>query len=133
MRYNSFLDKLIRFLQEPIQEIVIIQHFFIVTGLNSTVVNRRSGERQVAISDNIFPFHATYCLLAAVSQKMPNIVLYNQRREERLVAVSHNIFPFHAAYCLLAAVSQNRTIFHATTFPAVISFLNDKFGALKLQ
>jgi len=108
MRYYSFLDKLMKwFLQEPIEEIVIVQHLFIVTGLNSNVVNRRSGERQVAISENILPFHATYCLLAA---------------EERQVAISHNIFPFHAAYCLLAAVSQNRTIFHATTFESFGSY-----------
>ena len=123
MRYYSFLDKLMKwFLQEPIEEIVIVQHLFIVTGLNSNVVNRRRGERQVAISENILPFHATYCLLAAVSQNMPNIVLYNQRSEERQVAISHNIFPFHAAYCLLAAVSQNRTIFHATTFESFGSY-----------
>ena len=49
-------------------------------------------------------------------------------------AMSHNIFPFHATYypfCLPAAMTVWSSMPQLLSLPAIITFLNDKYRALK--
>ena len=49
-------------------------------------------------------------------------------------AMSHNIFPFHATYysfCLPAAMTVWSSMPQHLSLPAIITFLNDKYRALK--